>query len=520
MPLDPVSQLTRMNYPPGYSSHANLSVDIKHTQSRDNGLGAGENLRSIASSWAMGDASFRLLMDKIQDAERGAPEISGALRSTLELNNFEKRLGDSFVHCGLLPQPQFYSHPMSIWSTARSSTGCYTCKRRRKKCDEQKPHCLRCTSGGYECGGYPTFESRIRQVTFSPTANTSPKRSASGPGPSTSTIAPAFSPNRESELSALSNLSDGASSGLSEDYQAPIRDFQLDSHTPVVEFAALQEPSSKPTSYPDSDEFVTADTLDSDPRALGFYQDQPFLEPLLGSSSSLPSSSRSLRDSYITDSDSSIASTSEQAGLPNSVFSLAHSDTQSPKLTETGPNSKPIGLSDGPSWPTILWASKPLFVGHLHLIPTPEATHYHSYSKPVSQPAVFREFDVFSSPFASQDAHWVRFVAFEPLKVAGMIREGVIMQFASSPEVRTRTCLIANVIGSLSKSPELGHREMSIVWMLRTQVHQHIEDFHSGAPPIERTRDMQNAHRVLDSMMEVRQDLEALRRILGQPKCR
>ncbi|KAF8594321.1 hypothetical protein BDV93DRAFT_529375 [Ceratobasidium sp. AG-I] len=36
----------------------------------------------------------------------------------------------------------------------RSAHGCLTCKQRRKKCDEAKPHCKRCTHGGYLCLGY------------------------------------------------------------------------------------------------------------------------------------------------------------------------------------------------------------------------------------------------------------------------------------------------------------------------------------------------------------------------------
>ncbi|KAF8752250.1 hypothetical protein RHS01_07980 [Rhizoctonia solani] len=340
---------------------------------------------------------------------------------------------------------------MTIRSAARSSTGCYTCKRRKKKCDEQKPHCLRCTSGGYECGGYPTFENRIRQVTFGPAVNIS-----------TSIIAPVFPPKSEFELATLSNSSDGTSSGLSEGYQARIRDFQPDSQTPVVQSVVSQESSSKPTSnsYPDNDQF-----------------DQPFLE------SSFGLSSKSLRGSSgsITDSDSSIASTSRQAGLPNSLFSL------------------PIGLPDGPSWPTILWHEDDDSIvngGN----DDPEGIRAIVCRSPTLDPNTRSN----ALPFVLQAyTHWVKFVAFEPLKVAGIIREGVIMQFASSPEVRTRICLIANVIGRLSKSPELGHREMSIVGMLRTQAHQHIEDFHSEGPAIERARDMQNAHGALDSMMEL-----------------
>ncbi|KAF8601137.1 hypothetical protein BDV93DRAFT_558812 [Ceratobasidium sp. AG-I] len=37
---------------------------------------------------------------------------------------------------------------------SRSARGCLTCKQRRKKCDEIKPYCERCVSGGFLCLGY------------------------------------------------------------------------------------------------------------------------------------------------------------------------------------------------------------------------------------------------------------------------------------------------------------------------------------------------------------------------------
>ncbi|KAB8345896.1 hypothetical protein FH972_022951 [Carpinus fangiana] len=38
---------------------------------------------------------------------------------------------------------------------ARSKTGCLTCRRRKKKCDETKPTCINCRKNGKECEGYP-----------------------------------------------------------------------------------------------------------------------------------------------------------------------------------------------------------------------------------------------------------------------------------------------------------------------------------------------------------------------------
>ncbi|KAH9234439.1 hypothetical protein K456DRAFT_1761723 [Colletotrichum gloeosporioides 23] len=38
----------------------------------------------------------------------------------------------------------------------RSRRGCWTCKRRRKKCDEVKPSCSRCVHANLQCEGYDT----------------------------------------------------------------------------------------------------------------------------------------------------------------------------------------------------------------------------------------------------------------------------------------------------------------------------------------------------------------------------
>ncbi|KAM4065416.1 bacterial transferase hexapeptide (six repeats) domain-containing protein [Hirsutella rhossiliensis] len=37
----------------------------------------------------------------------------------------------------------------------RTKTGCLTCRKRKKKCDEHKPECSNCIRGGFVCAGYP-----------------------------------------------------------------------------------------------------------------------------------------------------------------------------------------------------------------------------------------------------------------------------------------------------------------------------------------------------------------------------
>ncbi|CAE6450275.1 unnamed protein product [Rhizoctonia solani] len=39
-------------------------------------------------------------------------------------------------------------------TSTRSNTGCFACKSKHKKCDETKPHCLRCQKSRIECPGY------------------------------------------------------------------------------------------------------------------------------------------------------------------------------------------------------------------------------------------------------------------------------------------------------------------------------------------------------------------------------
>ncbi|KAK3688476.1 hypothetical protein B0T22DRAFT_154998 [Podospora appendiculata] len=40
-------------------------------------------------------------------------------------------------------------------------TGCHTCKVRKVKCDEAKPHCIRCASTGRKCDGYPLLPQSV-----------------------------------------------------------------------------------------------------------------------------------------------------------------------------------------------------------------------------------------------------------------------------------------------------------------------------------------------------------------------
>lgn len=49
--------------------------------------------------------------------------------------------------------------PTAFSMSTRSYHGCWTCKRRRRRCDNTRPQCQNCTDRGMECEGY---EVRLR----------------------------------------------------------------------------------------------------------------------------------------------------------------------------------------------------------------------------------------------------------------------------------------------------------------------------------------------------------------------
>ncbi|KAI0198037.1 hypothetical protein F4808DRAFT_473155 [Astrocystis sublimbata] len=54
----------------------------------------------------------------------------------------------------LIRDTGFEKPPTKDVSHTRSRNGCSNCRKRKIKCDETKPQCTRCTSVGFECGGF------------------------------------------------------------------------------------------------------------------------------------------------------------------------------------------------------------------------------------------------------------------------------------------------------------------------------------------------------------------------------
>lgn len=90
-------------------------------------------------------------------------------------------------------------------------TGCLTCRKRRVKCDETKPLCLKCTTLGYKCDGYATlktwlFEPGEKDSSFSPEKNEVPVKEENEPSQvalTTVAASPARSPFTQDEARSM-----------------------------------------------------------------------------------------------------------------------------------------------------------------------------------------------------------------------------------------------------------------------------------------------------------------------------
>ncbi|KAE8825653.1 hypothetical protein PTNB73_08650 [Pyrenophora teres f. teres] len=75
------------------------------------------------------------------------PDAHGSIDSTTENElDHSTEVTRAGVHVELKKRKRQFAN--------RTKTGCGTCRRRKKKCDEAKPDCNNCTRGGFVCEGY------------------------------------------------------------------------------------------------------------------------------------------------------------------------------------------------------------------------------------------------------------------------------------------------------------------------------------------------------------------------------
>ncbi|ODH46097.1 hypothetical protein GX48_07817 [Paracoccidioides brasiliensis] len=92
-----------------------------------------------------------LLMERIEEESEDSIKQTDSSAATRNATDAPRKRG----------RPRKYPLPIpgqTKIAKGRSKTGCVTCRRRKKKCDETKPSCLNCQKNAVVCEGYPVKE--------------------------------------------------------------------------------------------------------------------------------------------------------------------------------------------------------------------------------------------------------------------------------------------------------------------------------------------------------------------------
>ncbi|CAE6506112.1 unnamed protein product [Rhizoctonia solani] len=344
----------------------------------------------------------------------------------------------------------------------RSTAGCYTCKRRKKKCDETQPQCLRCIHSRRECEGYAPLES--------PDSRGVMRRAKTG-------LAGAAPPRHQS--SAPDSLEPQSRSNLPTSTSTP---GHSDSLTPPIypdaslsPWATTNDPVSflptKTICYPNN----TASTSTPPVRELSTGLPTPPFAPL-----DRPNVSGSTILSYPLNSDDNLPDRHTQDVMPVQIQRWLEPYQSMARNLPCGSISE---VEEGDSSEG-----------------DPDEVKQELYSIPIPDSNTTDN----TLPFILQCyARWINLAVFEPEKAANPIGESVVNKFMRSPEERPRIILLANVIGSLGKSIKPNSKITTLVAHLSSEAYRNIDNFLSNKPSNDSETDRQKALDALDLVMEV-----------------
>ncbi|QRW22623.1 Fungal Zn(2)-Cys(6) binuclear cluster domain [Rhizoctonia solani] len=345
----------------------------------------------------------------------------------------------------------------------RSTAGCYTCKRRKKKCDETQPFCTRCIRSGRQCEGYAPLESPdIKGIMRRGKATPAQKH-----------VPPPRSSNTPESQKEHTTLSSPISTNVS--------DQPSDPQTPPLDpNITLSQSSDTDSAFPLS----PPDTAPWQPSVL----------------------TSGVR--YVTEGKGGglagrwLESLDPGAGLRSGDGEDRWTDTygQETRAYET---SWPMFHGDDQAMaPNLPSAFISEVAADEELEDDPEGAKYEMCTVPVLDANTVDN----TLPFILECyARWIHLVIFEPSKAANPMKDTIIAQFMRSPDERPKMILLANVVGSLGRSLRYDARVSQLVDYLRTEAYGNIAKFLSDQPGDERERDRQSALAALDLMMEAGQ---------------
>ncbi|CAE6443244.1 unnamed protein product [Rhizoctonia solani] len=342
---------------------------------------------------------------------------------------------------------------------ARSMTGCLACKNKRKKCDEAKPHCLRCQQADIQCPGYIYVMNSSKPTTKLRTL----------PAPRTLVnrfIATTHPDYPSQSLQELGPQLQGQLSTYYEPVAVEVPNNELDtSVVPDTRTPSEDIDMSNPwvflSSFSGSLQCPSIDLnnlLGREPKTMN-------LEPVI----TLPSIG------------SARAMTSGQASFLESLFSLENPSDSIPTPQPLHHNIAPpfdSSMSPVSSWP--LPGTK---AGNEDTVSDDE-----DWEDVVSTicrvPILDKMAEGNALPYVLQGyATWVRRMAFEPLKMVRIARDFVFGQFAGGEESRWLITLLADIGSRVANLEITDGKYDSVLSMLQLAVRRRLNTANSITSP-------------------------------------
>ncbi|CAE6465886.1 unnamed protein product [Rhizoctonia solani] len=377
----------------------------------------------------------------------------------------------------------------------RSKSGCFTCKRRRKKCDESKPTYTRCTKAGLECRYV-----RPPEETKSSTNTRFIYESPMVAGPSMPLRQPRFShsvaarslPTPPATLEIMDlNAGQSMANVLYFPFEPPshVTDFSLPGddtwHPTLIQPASFQSPRAAQA----LDQWIVQPNHVADQLSL-------VLSPNLEPSTLYPSPSQS-RVSRPPSDISSASMTAGQASLFQALLSLARPEDEL-VLSAFRRSSGGAEVSGLPSPESERDGSES--------VTSEESAHeLEEVTRSLcATPALARNAESNTLAFVLQSyARWFASTVYDPLRIAEQAKQNIVRQVTSSEPTRTRVILVANAFRMLGSTVNLNARGASLLTVLRTEVHQDLVLFNSKLPVAKREKDMAAALQMLENILEV-----------------
>ncbi|CAE6524563.1 unnamed protein product [Rhizoctonia solani] len=373
----------------------------------------------------------------------------------------------------------------------RSRSGCFACKRRRKKCDESKPICTRCAKSGLECRYIrPPEETKSKtkaRFIYEAPVLAGPSMPLHQPHSVAARSLP--SPPVTLEIVDLPSSMD-----MSNDLYFPfvpspsnrVLDFSLPSddtwHPALIQPASFQSPPTGQT----LDQLIVHPDQVADQLAL-------VLSPAFEPSALYPSPSQS-RASRPPSDVSTAPMTAGQASLFQALLSLAR------------PEDKLVLSAFGDAEASGLPSPKSERDG-TDSVASEEEHELEGVTRNLCvTPTLARNAESNTLAFvlqSSKDARWFTSTVYDPLRIAQQAKQNILRQITGSGPTRARVILVANAFRMLGSTVDLNARGASLLTMLRTEVHQDLSLFNSKSPAPERESDMSASLQMLENILEV-----------------